>query len=183
MRPPDQGAGEAGESSPYRPIKLGPPGPGDWHRGEQEPAAQRRSRWPDRILGVLLGILLGLGVVTTFVFLGSEETIDAPRISGVDSGGSSPGGGAAAPRIPVVRVVNGAPPPSGPATLDFKRGGRVRFTVDSDAAVGIEIPGYGLNESLDAGRSTVSFKGSRAGQYPVIVSASNIGIANLRISR
>jgi hypothetical protein len=132
---------------------------------------------------VLLGILLGLGIVTAFVFLGSEETIDAPRISGVDSGGTGSGGGAATPRIPVVKVVNGTPPPGGPAALRFKQGGPVRFTVDSDAPVGIEIQGYGISESLDAGRSTVSFKGSRAGQFPVIVSASSIGIANLRISR
>ena len=44
----------------------------------------------DRIIGVLLGLLLGIGVVAVFVFKGSEGTIDAPRISGVGAGGPGP---------------------------------------------------------------------------------------------
>lgn len=35
----------------------------------------------DRVVGILLGIVLGVGIVTAFVFLGSENTIDAPRIN------------------------------------------------------------------------------------------------------
>ncbi len=31
----------------------------------------------DRLIGIALGLLLGLGIVTAFVFLGSESTIDA----------------------------------------------------------------------------------------------------------
>lgn len=34
----------------------------------------------DRLIGVLLGLVLGVGIVTAFVFLGSEDTIDSPRI-------------------------------------------------------------------------------------------------------
>ena len=34
----------------------------------------------DRAIGILLGVLLGIGIVTAFVFFGSEGTIDAPRI-------------------------------------------------------------------------------------------------------
>jgi len=44
----------------------------------------------DLILGILLGIVFGLAVLSAFVFLGSEGTIDAPRISGVDSGKPAP---------------------------------------------------------------------------------------------
>jgi hypothetical protein len=36
----------------------------------------------DRALGIALGLLLGLAIVIGFVFLGSEDTIDDPSISG-----------------------------------------------------------------------------------------------------
>jgi hypothetical protein len=120
-------------------------------------------------------------VVAGFVFLGSESTIDAPRISGVDTGqpeGEGAGG------IPVVRVIGGAPPASGPVRLEFRQGERVRFDVESDAAVGtIEISGLGVSESIDAGRTRVAFRADRVGQFPVVVSASHIGIASIRVAR
>jgi hypothetical protein len=52
------------------------------------PAAPVRSRHRrfDLVLGILLGIVLGVAVVFVFVFLGSEGSIDAPRIKGVDTG-------------------------------------------------------------------------------------------------
>lgn len=39
----------------------------------------------DRAIGIAAGIVLGLAIVILFVFLGSEQTIDAPSIE--------PGGG------------------------------------------------------------------------------------------
>ena len=44
----------------------------------------------DRTLGIVLGLILGVAVVAGFVFLGSEGTIDAPRISGVNTGKQAP---------------------------------------------------------------------------------------------
>lgn len=44
----------------------------------------------DLLVGVLIGIVLGIAVVSAFVFLGSEGSIDSPRISGVDTGKPSP---------------------------------------------------------------------------------------------
>ncbi|HEX7059186.1 MAG TPA: hypothetical protein VF176_04975 [Solirubrobacterales bacterium] len=44
----------------------------------------------DLAIGIALGLVLGIAVVAAFVFLGSEDTIDAPRISGVDTGKSAP---------------------------------------------------------------------------------------------
>ena len=34
----------------------------------------------DRLIGIVLGILLGLAIVAIFVFVFSEDTVDAPSI-------------------------------------------------------------------------------------------------------
>ena len=34
----------------------------------------------DRLLGILLGLALGLAIVAIFVFVFSEDTVDAPRL-------------------------------------------------------------------------------------------------------
>ncbi len=34
----------------------------------------------DRVLGILLGLALGLAIVAIFVFVFSEDTVDAPSI-------------------------------------------------------------------------------------------------------
>ncbi len=38
------------------------------------------NRWGDRILGIVLGLVIGLAIVAVFVFVFSEETVDAPSI-------------------------------------------------------------------------------------------------------
>lgn len=50
----------------------------------------------DLAVGILVGIVLGLAVISAFVFLGSEGSIDSPRISGVDTGKPAQGRPAAA---------------------------------------------------------------------------------------
>lgn len=83
-----------------------------------------------------------------------------------------------------MRVTGGAPPASGPVRLEFGQGERVQFEVRSDAAIGtIEIPGLGVSESIEAGRTRVRFRAERVGEFPVVVSASHIGIASVRVSR
>jgi len=52
-------------------------------------------RATDRAIGITLGVLLGLAIVIAFVFLGSEDTIDDPSISG---GGTTTEQVAPAPR-------------------------------------------------------------------------------------
>ena len=140
-----------------------------------------RGRRLELAVGVVLGIALGIGVVAAFVFLGSEKTIDAPRISGV---AANPQPGLPLPdgRIPTVRAIGGAQPPGGPARLRFERGERVRFRALSDIPIEIEIPGYGLRARVDGGL-LISFRADRPGVFPVIVSASHIGIASLRVTR
>ena len=39
-------------------------------------------RASDRLIGIVLGILLGLAIVIAFVFFGSRDTIDEPSLSG-----------------------------------------------------------------------------------------------------
>ena len=176
MPAPDEGSGQPDGPVPFQPLRVGSPG----HELAGAPPG-RRGRALERATGILLGIVLGVGVVTAFVFLGSETTIDAPRISGVDvhprSGLPLPGG-----RIPTVRAVGGAPPPAGPARLQFERGETVRFRILSDAPIEIEIPGYGVRANVDTAR-VISFRADRAGAFPVVVSASHIGIATLRVTR
>lgn len=36
----------------------------------------------DRAIGIFLGILLGIGVILLFLFLGSRNAIDEPSLSG-----------------------------------------------------------------------------------------------------
>ncbi|MGZ8665758.1 MAG: hypothetical protein ACXWZM_01460 [Solirubrobacterales bacterium] len=151
------------------------------------PEAPRRHRGLDRAIGIVLGILLGVGIVTAFVFLGSEETIDAPRI---DHGAADGGDHASREKqrqqepkpVPIVRVVGGAPPPSGPPRLDFKKGETVRFRVETDTPLGIEVPGYGVSRAVESA-ATLSFPATRVGQFPVIVDFSHIAIATLWIRR
>jgi hypothetical protein len=151
------------------------------------PAAKRPSRWLDRTVGVLLGLALGIGVIALFVFEGSEGTIDAPRISGIQGrqgqgqgqGQGQAGGGQ---RVQLVRVIDGKPPTSGPVRVDFEQGEKARFLVDSNEAIGIEISGYGVSRTVGPGRTLVSFKAKKSGQYPIIDAASTIDVATLRVT-
>src|SRR5947208_12124302 len=108
--------------------------------------------WRDRLIGVALGLVLGIGVVVLFVFVYSERTVDAPSISrGAGSDGQGrhgEGRGSQAPggrRSPVamVRVVGGAPPSSGPPAFHFRKGEKVRLRVASDETLRLELLGYG----------------------------------------
>lgn len=53
---------------------------------QDSPPSRRHQRRIDLALGIALGVILGIAVVAAFVFYGSEGSVDAPRISGVDTG-------------------------------------------------------------------------------------------------
>jgi len=172
-----------------------------------------RSRWTDRIVGILVGVLLGLGVLVYFVFVHSEGTIDAPKVnegkeqstvpahpgspeepaeeptSGkeAEAGGKQTEGGEpegdGLRQIPVVEVIGGAPPEgSGPAELHFTKGEKVRFKIETSEPFSFEIKGLGITQSIE-GTSTISFKATKAGQFPVIATATLIGVADLLIAK
>lgn len=46
----------------------------------------RRRRRVDLAIGIPVGLIVGIAILVAFLFFGSEGTIDAPRISGIDSG-------------------------------------------------------------------------------------------------
>jgi hypothetical protein len=125
----------------------------------------------------VLGIVLGVGVVAAFVFLGSEETIDAPRLSDGSPTAPAPPSSAG---LPIVRIVGGAPPASGPTELEVERGARARFRIVSEDPTVIEIPAYGIRRRVD-GSLVIGFLASRAGRFRVIVSGSDVAVASLRV--
>lgn len=169
-----------------------------------------RSRWADRIVGIAVGVVLGLGVLVYFVFVHSEGTIDAPKVNEGGAGktasgeagseskppahpgspeepaeepaGGKQGGGKKPKPIPVVKVIGGAPPTgSGPKQLHFTKGEKVRFVIDTSEPFSFEIKGLGITQSIES-TSTISFQATKAGQFPVIATATLIGVADILIS-
>jgi hypothetical protein len=164
-----------------------------------------RGRWTDRIFGIVLGLAIGLGVLVYFVFVHSEGTIDAPK---VNEGGTTTGQTTTATPpatttpsqpeesettqpepptkkqskpVPVVKVIGGAPPTdSGPKQLTFQKGEKVRFEIETSEPFSFEIKGLNINQSIEES-SVISFKATKVGQFPVIATATLIGVADLRI--
>ena len=111
--------------------------------------------WRDRIIGIVLGVVVGVGLVVAFVFFLSEQTVDAPSLSGTRPAvGANHGGGArkrhqgpgqsrqpSTPEIATVRIIDGGPPASGPAELQYKTGDEIRLSVLSSTSVNVELTG------------------------------------------
>ncbi|GEM_PF-4780449 len=139
----------------------------------------------DRAIGIVLGLALGAGLVAGFVFWGSNETIDNAAIG---NGSSRPdrgqaGGGSQEPPVRTVRIEGCAPPyAAGAPTYDYERGDRVRLRVLSDGTCGLELLGYGIERTVTAGEpALIAFRATRAGNFPLIVTASHIGVADIRV--
>jgi hypothetical protein len=154
-----------------------------------------RRRWLDWVLGIVLGVVIGLGVLVYFVFVHSEGAIDAPSIDESATTGqtttpaqpepSAPKPPAKKPQeqkpVPIVKVIGGAPPTdSGPKQLTFHKGEKVRFEIETDEPFSFEIRGLNIKQSIEES-SIISFKATKAGQFPVIATATVIGVADLQI--
>jgi hypothetical protein len=142
-------------------------------------------RWHDRVIGIALGLILGVGIVTGFVFIYSEETVDAPSISSEEgtgeAGGEGQGSGSRSP-VATVRVIDGLPPASGPAELHYRRNELVRLRVVSNGTVGVKLMGYGIDRTIAAGEpALIRFRASKPGNFPLVVAASLIHIARLTV--
>lgn len=140
----------------------------------------------DRAIAILLGLILGVGIVTAFVFLGSEGTIDSPSLGGEPGGksGRNGGSGETATRScgATIHVTGGAPPESGPAQVECRQGDQARLQVVSDMAIDVELVGYGITRTIPAGQATpIEFTASKPGNFPLIVVASHIGVAEVRV--
>jgi heme/copper-type cytochrome/quinol oxidase subunit 2 len=100
--------------------------------------------------------------------------------SGESSGGGQNAGGLR--QVPVVKVIGGAPPTgSGPTQLHFTKGEKVRFEIETSEPFSFEIKGLGITQSIES-TSTISFQATKAGQFPVIATATLIGVADILIS-
>jgi heme/copper-type cytochrome/quinol oxidase subunit 2 len=157
-----------------------------------------RGRWIDWVVGILVGIVLGLGVLVYFVFVQSEGTIDAPKVNEGKEQATVPAPDPEQPAeepkenpqtqpkpkpIPVVKVIGGAPPEtSGPRQLHFTKGEKVRFEIETSEPFTFEIKGLGITQSIES-TSTISFKATKAGQFPVIATATLIAVADLLIAK
>jgi hypothetical protein len=176
-----------------------------------------RRRWTDRLLGIAIGIVIGLGVLVYFVFVHSEGTIDAPSVDGSGQStlpsegalpahpgspeepaedepkqgeaGAKPGKEAREPTppkekpVPVVKVIGGAPPiGTGPKQLNFTKGEKVRFEIETNEPFTFEIKGLDITQSIERS-SVVSFKATKSGQFPVISTTTLIGVADLLIKK
>ena len=70
----------------------------------------------------------------------------------------------------------------GPKQLNFTKGEKVRFEIDTNEPFTFEIKGLGVTQSIEES-SIVSFKATKAGQFPVISTTTLIGVADLLIKK
>jgi heme/copper-type cytochrome/quinol oxidase subunit 2 len=113
---------------------------------------------------------------------GSPEEPAEEGAGGKQGGTGGESGGNTAKSIPVVKVIGGAPPTgSGPKQLRFTKGEKVRFEIETSEPFSFEIKGLGITQSIES-TSTISFQASKAGQFPVIATATLIGVADILIS-
>jgi hypothetical protein len=124
-----------------------------------------------------------------------DSTTDSTTGSTTDDNGSGGGGsddGAesetgttqtqpSAPAIRTVRVVNGQPQ-NGVRRLEYKKGERIRFKVQSDVADEIHVHGYDLMKDVTAGGSvSFSFTASIEGRFEVELENAGTQIAELQV--
>jgi hypothetical protein len=87
----------------------------------------------------------------------------------------------AAPVVRTVRVVNGQPQ-GGVRRLEYEKGDRVRFKVQSDVADEIHVHGYDLMKDVTAGGTvTFSFPASIEGRFEIELEEAGTQIAELEV--
>jgi hypothetical protein len=136
----------------------------------------------DLVIGIVAGVALGIGAVILFLFLESRSAIDEPSIAGRGLTITTPKLQRRAPRrahVTTVRVKGGGPAGKIP-DIRAHIGKRVRFRVTSDSAITIAVEGLGVSGDVPAGGTReLSVVPRRTGEFPVLVAASDIGVARL----
>lgn len=80
-------------------------------------------------------------------------------------------------------LVRNAKPVGGIKDLNFKKGGRVRFKVDSDVADEIHVHGYDIMKDVKPGHPiTFSFPGKIDGEFVVELEGRKQQIATLKVN-
>jgi hypothetical protein len=117
-----------------------------------------------RKVGVAVTALAAVVAIVLFVVLRDDDsgsggatktspaaqtpTADNPGSDGSGGPGKKPrSGGAKSPTI----VVRGGQPTGGIQELTFQKGGRIRFTVESDVADEVHLHGYDIAKPVEAG--------------------------------
>jgi len=125
----------------------------------------------------------------------STSTDDSATGSTTDDNGSGGGGSdddaesetgttqtqPSVPAVRTVRVVNGQPQ-GGVRRLEYKKGDRIRFKVQSDVADEIHVHGYDVMKDVTAGGSaSFSFTASIEGRFEVELEDAGTQIAELEV--
>ena len=143
--------------------------------------------WRDRIIGIILGVALGVGVIVAFVFLFSEQTVDAPSLSGAQPPAASNHGSGPSPQgdppIATVRITDGEPAAGGPPALLYRQGEEIRLSVVSDTTLDVELTGYGLTRTIPAQEATeIDVRATRPGPFSLVVARSDLTVARVTVA-
>jgi hypothetical protein len=138
---------------------------------------------------------VALAVALFIVLQGSDDdddgtpvatTTTAPQEPAEQGGGSQGGGGGAEkpeqPEVATIVVRNGEPV-GGVQELEFAKGDRIRFTVESDVAEEVHLHGYDVSMDVSAG-GTVSFDvpATAEGVFEVELERSVVQLAEITVA-
>lgn len=154
----------------------------------------------DRRLGIGIGLVLGVAAVILFVFVFSDDTVDAPAVDEKttaqtttpdDDEGKGPGKQATKPEEPkkpaepplATIEVAGGEPVGGVQTLETAKGEQIAFQVISDAADEVHVHGYDVFKDVEAGgKARFSFIAEIDGIFEIELENAGVQIAELRVN-
>jgi hypothetical protein len=142
----------------------------------------------DRRLGIGIGLVLGVAAVILFVFVLSDDTVDAPAVDETipaqttTKPASTKPDKPAKPSLPTIEVVGGQPK-GGVEELEADKGETVEFRVRSDIAEHVHVHGYDLFKDIAAGGMVkFSFVAEIDGIFEIELEDSAVQIAELRVN-
>ncbi|MGI8631918.1 MAG: hypothetical protein ACR2NA_05140 [Solirubrobacterales bacterium] len=126
----------------------------------------------DRILGVLVGLGLGLGIILVFQAVGGTQQIDAPRLDTETNGAEAD-----------VRtiIVRGGKPDGGVPTISARRGEELKVRVESDEAGELRLERTDLRQKVRAATPVeVTFTPKETGSFDLRL-AKGETLATIRV--